>query len=140
MFTWSFSESIVTKTKPSKIWRYWSDPKLWPKWDKALEDAELDGPFEKGAIGRLKPRGKDWVPFEIISTKINCGFQDVSKILGIKIKFTHDIQAKSHNSWTVTHSVKFSGTFCFLLRWNLGKQLKKGFVESLNNLNKIASN
>ena len=55
---WIKTHSItVPGMEPYQIWKIWSDINNRPQWDLDTEWAELNGPFEVGAVFRFKPKG-----------------------------------------------------------------------------------
>jgi Polyketide cyclase / dehydrase and lipid transport len=56
MLSWRCAETIEIAADADQIWRIWSDVANWPRWDGELEWAKLNGPFEAGVVGAMKPK------------------------------------------------------------------------------------
>ena len=63
MLTWRYEETIPTTANAEQIWALWSRPHEWNRWNEGLEWVILDGPFESGSRGRLKPAWSPVVKF-----------------------------------------------------------------------------
>jgi hypothetical protein len=55
MFTIQHTEE--TQASAAHIWRIWSDVKNWHTWDHGIEFSKINGPFQTGTTGTLKPKG-----------------------------------------------------------------------------------
>ena len=49
--------TVQTTASPAAIWKLWADVSNWNSWDHGLEYSKIDGPFQKGTRGTLKPKG-----------------------------------------------------------------------------------
>src|SRR5271170_6347133 len=49
--------TVETTATPIQIWRVWEDVERWESWDHEIELSRLDGPFQTGTTGYLKPKG-----------------------------------------------------------------------------------
>ena len=49
----SHERSLETGAPPERIWRIWSDPATWPKWNPDVREVSLQGPFQTGATGTM---------------------------------------------------------------------------------------
>ena len=49
--------TVETTASPQTIWDIWQDVKNWPTWDHGIEFSTLEGPFQNGTRGTLKPKG-----------------------------------------------------------------------------------
>ena len=50
---WKTEYTAESPAGPEAIWQLMADVSGWPRWNKAVEAVELDGPFEAGTPGRL---------------------------------------------------------------------------------------
>ena len=51
------SEQATITGDISEIWRVATDVARWPEWDPHEQQARIDGPFEAGTAGWVKPKG-----------------------------------------------------------------------------------
>ena len=52
---WEFEHTETTTATAARLWRRYADPASWPEWDQQTEKVAIDGPFEAGTSGWLKP-------------------------------------------------------------------------------------
>ena len=69
----------------------WSDPPAWPRWDEDLEEVTIDGPFEPGSTGLLKPKGMDGFGFELTRVEPGVGYTDETPLPNAVLRFEHDL-------------------------------------------------
>ncbi|WP_067716909.1 SRPBCC family protein [Nocardia yamanashiensis] len=62
---YSFFESAVIKGDIAKIWAVATDVTRWADWDPHEEKSRIDGEFEAGTKGWVKPKGAPAGPFTI---------------------------------------------------------------------------
>ncbi|WP_214322336.1 SRPBCC family protein [Nonomuraea sediminis] len=62
---YSFSEEAIISGDIAAIWRVATDVPSWPAWDPHEEKSRIDGPFEPGTTGYVKPKGAPGGPFTI---------------------------------------------------------------------------
>jgi Polyketide cyclase / dehydrase and lipid transport len=48
--------SLETRAKPEVVWRIWSDPSTWPRWNPDMSEVNLGGPLRTGATGTMTTR------------------------------------------------------------------------------------
>ncbi len=140
MWNWEYCESVETTATPEQIWKVWHNVEEWPKWDKAIQWAKIDGPFEVGTVGALKPEGFPVTKFTITDVEPLKGYSDVSKLPFTTIKFDHSMEQISENRVRITHHVETKGLLAFLLRFTLLRQLKKGLKNAITKLTRLAEN
>src|SRR5437867_2928223 len=114
MWNWSLEASSETKANPEKIWNCWKDVPSWPRWDHELEWSQIEGSFEPGTSGKLKPKGWPVTAFRITSVE-NDGYQDETILLLTKVVFTHKMQRIAANRTIITHRAEVKGLLAPLL-------------------------
>jgi carbon monoxide dehydrogenase subunit G len=100
-----FSFKISINAPKEKVWMTLIDVPTWSIWDTELISAELNGPFELGAKGKLKPKTGPELDFFIteltafksytIKTKMPIGWLEINRTLleeGQSVIFNDDIQ------------------------------------------------
>jgi hypothetical protein len=104
----------------------WADMASWPQWSFDLDWVRLDGPFATGSTGRLKPKGGPAVRFVIERLVPGREFVDVSRLLGARLVFDHQVAPTADGGCTVEIVVTITGPLRRLWTAILGK----GVVES----------
>ncbi len=116
--------SLITPISPAAIWRYYQDVSLWPKWDHGLEEVRLNGPFQTGSSGTLKPVGGPLVHYKISSVIPNQYFQDISKLPLCRIIFTHTL-TQYEGKTQLTHRIDMVGFLSPFFAFFIGRGIKK---------------
>lgn len=139
MWNWEFEVSDEGKAHRERVWEEWASVNRWPKWDADLEWCNLDGNFEQGAKGTLKP--KDWkpIPFTLSEVVLNKKFTVTTVMpIGTICEFDHIMEALPSGLLRITHSVKTRGLLAPILRFTLKRSLKKGLPNAIKRLFEIA--
>jgi hypothetical protein len=118
----------ITSTAPaSAFFARWADMATWPQWNTDTEWVRLDGPFQTGATGVLKPKGGPKVAFTVAALEPGHEFTDVSRLAGARLTFRHLVGQDASGRTTVAVDVTLGGPLAFL--WSLA--LAKGIRDSL---------
>ncbi|PJD98889.1 MAG: polyketide cyclase/dehydrase and lipid transport [Leptospira sp.] len=125
--------SIRIKVKPEAIWKLWEKIDEWPKWDHGIETSQLDGRFEAGSQGWLKPKGAPKVSFVIIEAVPFKKFHDRSFLPLTKLDFIHTIEQEGEYS-VVTHQVEMTGLLTFIFSKIIGTGIKKDMPTAMEKL------
>lgn len=137
-FDWeiSYTQNHVNST-PEKIWQLWTDVSNWPKWDKSLTWSRLDGPFEVGSKGTLKPKSGPSSPFDLTEVIPNRRFTNQSSLPGAVMTFTHDIRETDFGV-DIIHRVRIQGKSTPLFSKVIGNELKKDLPKAVRGLAEFA--
>ena len=92
----------------------------WPEWNLDTEWVRLDGPFATGGTGVLKPKGGPRVPFVIERLVPDREFLDVSRLLGARLAFDHQVRPLDLGC-ELTITVSLTGPLRALWKQVLGK-------------------
>ncbi len=129
--------SIKTKAKPEAIWSLWKNINEWSQWDHGIEASQLDGPFETGSKGWLKPKGGPKVNFKLLEVVPLKKFHDRSFLPLANLDFVHTIESDGEYS-TITHQVEMTGLLTFLFSKVIGNGIKKDMPFAMEKLVQIA--
>ena len=129
---------METGASPEKLWKYWSDVGSWPLWDEGIEWASLEGAFEKGTTGRLKPKGGPPVPFVLLWVDPTRGFSDESRLPLGRLRFEHRWFPMENGHVEFTHRVSFHGPLGFLYAVLMGPSFRKDLPESMRSLARMS--
>lgn len=111
-----------TTAAPDAIFAVWADMARWPEWNSDTEWVRLDGAFEQGARGRLKPAGAPSVPFVVSRLEPGRRFTDVSRLWGARLTFDHRI-IESETGRLVQLTIELTGPLHRLWRRLMGAGL-----------------
>ena len=130
---WKISERIEIKSKPNIIWKYWTDVENWKQWDPDIEYSKLEGGFNEGSKGKLKPKSGPKAIFEITEVITNKQFKNKSLLPLTKLEFNHEIE-ESTDGVIVRHSIQMTGLLSGIFSKLMGGTLAKGLPIALQNL------
>ena len=77
---WTTEASAVSAATPEQVWAQWIDVSGWSQWDYSVDHAEIDGPFELGMTGWLKPSSGPKARFTITEVTANRTFTNRSRV------------------------------------------------------------
>jgi len=75
--SWDYTPSQETVADAAAIWERYIDLDSWPRWQQGVRAAELNGPFQSGAVGALTRVDGRQVPWRI--TEVNEGMSFCSE-------------------------------------------------------------
>lgn len=133
-----YGVSRSTTASPATVWRIWSDPNNWSRWNSGIRNAQVDGPIVNGTHGKMTTdRG----------TMHDVTFHDVVEGRGFsmtmagpplaKFTFSCEIQPRDDGS-LIAQSVAFTGPLSFLFGPMMGNEMAKHFVPVLDDLARTA--
>jgi uncharacterized membrane protein len=128
--------NTTSAAPPAEFFARWADMETWPEWNADTEWVRLDGPFETGSTGVLKPKGGPKVKF-VIEKLDDSQFIDVSKLVGAKLTFAHQIKTTKAGTH-VTVSASLDGPLARIWNLILGKDISKGLQTDLERLTEVA--
>jgi hypothetical protein len=135
MVSWNFEESVETTATAEQVWAVWSNSVAWPKWDDVVEWVTLEGPFQKGSKGVMKPTGGPKVKFELQEVEALRHFRDRSFLPLTSLDFIHTYTpAKSEGKAKITHRVEMRGLLTPIFSRVIGKNVKKGLPGAMRKL------
>lgn len=135
----TFASGHATSTAaPERFFAIWADMVTWPEWNADTEWVRLDGPFQTGATGTLKPKGGPKVPFVVASVIPGKEFIDVSRLLGARLTFDHQVTPRADGGTAIDVTVSFSGPLAFAWKKILGAGLKASLQPDLDRLVEVA--
>lgn len=132
-----FSFTISVKTTKANVWQTLIDVENWHQWDTEILEANLEGNFEKGAKGTMKPKTGPKLKFyisEIIPNQ-SYTFNTIMPVgeLVIKRSLTETI-----NEVHFMDDIAFTGFLKYIFGIMLGGQFRKVLPEVMNNFKRIA--
>lgn len=136
---WKTEVCINTKASKESIWNLWKSVSTWNIWDNSVEYSQLDGPFEKGTRGVLKPKGGPKTIFFITELEKNKSFTNQSKLPLCTINFIHDIVLTT-SGIDVVHRIEMKGVLTFLFSRIMGKTMAKELTNSVQKLIYVVEN
>lgn len=134
---WKKEVTIEINATKERIWELWSDIENWKKWDGEVQQSELNGRFETGTMGILKPTNGPKSKFVIKSATFPIEFTTSSSLPLAKMDFTHKLTEKD-GKLLLTHGVEISGLTTFLFSRVIGKKIISELPKAMKNLSEKA--
>jgi hypothetical protein len=129
---------VRSTATPAAFFDRWADMATWPEWNLDTEWVRLDGPFSEGSSGRLKPKGGPTVPFVIETLVPGRQFVDVSKLLGARLTFDHQVGVTEDGGSEITVTVSLTGALAPLWKAILGNGIRASLAPDLQRLATVA--
>ena len=105
---WSTHYSAQTKASPSAIWKLWHNVQTWTDWDHEISYCKIEGDFQEGVKGRLKPKGGPETKFVLTYVEPMKGFSDRSFLPLATVDFIHKIESRDGKVF-IEHRVEMKG-------------------------------
>ena len=128
----------TSSAPPAEFFARWADMQTWPEWNTDTEWVRLDGPFESGSTGVLKPKGGPKVKFVIERLVPEREFVDTSKLVGARLVFDHRVERTDSGQTAVKIGVTLSGPLARIWNLILGKDISESVQPDLDRLVAVA--
>jgi Polyketide cyclase / dehydrase and lipid transport len=134
----TYGVSRSTTATPAAVWRVWSDPNNWSRWNSGIASARVDGPLADGTKGMMTTsRGSSHdVTFHNVMPERGFSMSMCGPPL-TNVTFSCEI-APADGGSTISQNVAFTGPFGFLLGAMMGNEMAKHFIPVLDDLAKTA--
>lgn len=134
----TYGVSRATTATPGTVWRIWSDPNNWSRWNSGIRATEVDGPIGNGTRGKMTTdRGSthDVTFHDVIDGR---GFSmSMAGPPMTTFKFNCEITPDGSGS-TIAQNVAITGPLGFLFGAMMGNEMAKHFVPVLDDLARTA--
>ncbi len=134
---WYKKRTIETNATKEQVWKLWTNVENWNNWDNQVEFSKLNGDFEKGTYGILKPIKSPKSKFQLILVDDLRAFTTRSCLPLTKLDFTHGLNEKDGKLY-ITHGVKITGVLTFLFSKVIGEKIIKELPHAMEKLSKMA--
>ena len=140
MLTWRYEETIPTTANAEQVWALWSRPHEWNHWDEGLEWVTLDGPFEAGSRGQLKPVGGPAVKFVMLEVQKKRGFTNRSFLSLTCMDFIHTYSPEDSpgKGGKISVRIEMHGWLSPLFALLIGRGIQKTLKETLEKCSSLA--
>jgi len=134
----NFESKIIIKASTKEVFELYEDVAKWSTWDPDVKTSSIEGKFETGAIGKLKPTSGPESKILFFSVVTDESFTVNSNLPLCKMSFEHELSSVGNNEIEVIHRVSFSGFLAPIFGRLIGSGIKKGLPHTLNGL-KVAA-
>src|SRR3954470_4800277 len=137
MGNWTIEHTAESKAPPESIWERYTDVELWREWSKGVEESELDGEFEAGSKGKVKPPQLPRSSFELVEVEPERSFISQAKLPGGTIRLEHELEP-SNGGTRITHRTTIDGPLDFVWSRVVGWVIKRELAPSVDRLAELA--
>ena len=124
------THTVETTASPAAIWQVWQDVRNWNTWDHGIEFSTIDGPFEVGTTGTLKPKGGPLVHTTLTQVEPMKMFVDEASLPLTRIIVSHSL-SESKGKTSVTHHIEMKGPLSFIFAFLIGRNMKKNLPQEM---------
>lgn len=120
MSRWETTSELETSIEPAAVWsRAYVDAEVWPRWNKELKSARLDGPLSLGATARIVFRTGLRLRFRVVEYEEGRLFTDEARLPGARMGHRHLVEPDGSGSRLV-NTIYIEGPLAGLWRRILG--------------------
>ena len=131
-----FSFTIPVNATKSNVWETLIDVQNWHQWDTELIEVNLEGIFEKGAKGTMKPKTGPKLKFYISELIPNQSYT-INTIMPVGELVIKRSLTEINNEIHFTDDIAFTGFLKYVFGFMLGGQFGKVLPEVMNNFKRI---
>lgn len=131
---WEQSFSVDMRCTPEEVWTAWTDVSNWNRWDGGVVHSSLDGPFESGSRGVLKPASGPTSNWFLVDVQRHQRFTNEARLPLGRLQFVHVMTPIQGDSVRVTHTIRLSGPLTFLFQRVIGKPAAADIPAALTKL------
>jgi uncharacterized protein YndB with AHSA1/START domain len=134
----TYGVSRTTFAPPERVWKLWSNPNNWNRWNSGIASAQLEGLLQNGARGKMTTNQRSTHDVEFSNVVNGRSFSmSMAGPPGITFTFTCEITPEGNGS-KIAQSVTFGGPLAFIAGPLMGNELKNHFIPVLDDLAKAA--
>lgn len=127
-------QRISIKSSLSQVFSAYEDVAHWSSWDPDVLASSINGNFEVGTTGKLKPAKGPELKFVLVEVTRHHSFTAEGQLPLCTIRFEHELAAVGEEV-EVVHRVLFSGVLAPLFKRLIGSDIAKGLPATLIGLN-----
>ena len=122
--------TVETTASPETVWKIWQDVSNWNTWDHGIEFSTINGPFQAGITGTLKPKGGPLVHTTLTQVEPMQMFVDEAKLPLTRIIVSHSLRGSLGKTY-VTHTIEMRGLLSFVFAFLIGRNMKKNLPQEM---------
>ena len=130
MSRWQTSATLDTPAPSPTVWeRAYVDAAAWPRWNRELRRATLDGPLANGAEARIAFRTGLRLRFRVVEFEDGRLFTDEARLPGARMGHRHLVEPTATGS-RLTNTIYIEGALAGLWRRVLGPAAARSLPEA----------
>ncbi len=134
----TYGASRSTTASPETVWRLWSDPNNWSRWNSGIRSAQVDGPIADGSRGKMTTSHGSTHAVTFHNVVEGRGFSmSMAGAPLTRLTFNCEIEPDGRGS-RIAQSVSVTGPLGSLFGLIMGNEMAKHFVPVLEDLARAA--
>jgi hypothetical protein len=139
MSRWEATSELAADVEPTAVWsRAYVDAEAWPRWNKELKSARLDGPLALGATARIVFRTGLRLRFHVVEYEEGRLFTDEARLPGARMGHRHLVEPDRSGSRLV-NTIYIEGPLAGLWRRILGPAAARTLPDAQRAVVELAS-
>jgi Polyketide cyclase / dehydrase and lipid transport len=139
MSRWETKSELVAAVEPSVVWsRAYVDAAAWPRWNREIKSARLEGPLALGATARIVFRTGLRLRFSVVEFEEGRLFTDESRLPGARMGHRHLVEPDGEGSRLV-NTIYIEGPLTGLWRRILGGTAARALPDAQRAVVELAS-
>ena len=130
--------SLDTNAPADSVWRIWSDPSTWPRWNADIQSVNLNRGIATGSSGTMTTKSGGQHQVSIESVQPGRSFELVSDGLPMTKLVFHCEVAPSPTGSRISQAVSMRGPLAPILSGMAGKRIADTFPALLQGLKSAA--
>lgn len=125
--------TVETTASPQDIWDIWQDVPNWHTWDHGIEYSTINGLFQTGSTGTLKPKGGPLLHTKLTLVEPFKVFVDESQLPLTRVIVSHYLTVLNGIT-QVTHQIEMKGFLAFVFAFLIGRTMKKNLPQEMKTM------
>ncbi|MGI8553996.1 MAG: SRPBCC family protein [Dehalococcoidia bacterium] len=130
---WSAEAVVESAVTAEAVWQIWTDVEHWKTWNPQVLASKLNGPFEVGSTGMIKPKGAPKAAFTMIGVQPERRWANRTRLPLATLDYIHELQP-APTGISIRHCAQLSGPLSGLFGIVMGKKLKGDMPQAVRNL------
>ena len=134
-----FEHTTKTNASPAAVWKLWTTPSEWRRWDGGLKDARMADSFAVGASGIISPLSGPDARFTVaeVHDRSSCTYDTKLPFARLRVERTL-ARSRDKVPTTFTHRVSFHGPLGWLWAIVMGRGFRAELPRTMERLASLA--
>jgi len=139
MSRWETKSELAAGVEPAAVWRgAYADAEAWPRWNREIRSARLDGPLALGATARIVFRTGLRLRFRVVEFEEGRLFTDEARLPGARMGHRHLVEPDGSGSRLV-NTIYIEGPLASVWRRILGPAAARTLPDAQRAVVELAS-
>ena len=131
---WNFEHVVECKADRNLAWQFWTNVSNWAVVDSSVESASLDGPFQSGAKGTTKPRGREPIRWQLEEVQEGRSAVVILPVQGAALRFAWRFEDSAARGTRITQRAAIEGEKAQNYIATVAPELETGIPQGMQKL------